>query len=347
MKRFATIYIISLALFFIVCTGINYIVNPYYMFDLGADEIFKIKPEAATKIRIYKPYQASNKQIKHLIVGNSRVEMGLDPTHPFFNSEVTYNLGIPGASISHQLAVTEHIVKTNPIERVIIGVDFIDFIGVSSDPNYSHQDYQPEFIFDYFRALLSLGSLQASLKTTLKQNEFSSHRRNDGFNPARDYIPILRLEGQNVLTEQKLNSLDKQLSGLNFHAKSMKNNQFSPLNLLARYLSNWEKAGIEVFVIVNPYQESYYDMIEKKELLNAFEQWQTLLRASLSPTVNFYDFTGLGKATSEQKSSEGQLLYFWEPAHYKKELGDKMLEELREVDRSKNQNTDSLHTRQD
>lgn len=290
--------------------------------------IFSKKPEAADRVRTFKKYQAVDQNVETLIAGNSRVEMGLDPNSPYFENKRVYNIGVPGLTLSAQVAYANNLIKTNTIKRIFMGVDFINFLSqqpVQEEP----VDFADNYYADYFSAILSLDALNASIVTVFNQGQYASTRTDKGFNPANDYIPILNNEGQEVLTEQKLAMFSAQINGDRFYKKELIAAEVSSLTIFKQALLSWKSRGIQVVVFINPYQDRYYNVIKKEGLTQDFEIWRdTIKEIAMQTNSRFFDFTDLGKSHSNLKNDEGELAYFWEPAHYKKELGEKMLKTM-------------------
>ena len=325
-RRYILLFSLFSVLFLLSVGFINVVVNPFLMFEKSKIiDSFDKKPEAATRVRTFKKYQAENQGYEALIVGNSRVEMGLDPNSQFFANQHVYNVGVPGISVNAQIAYANNLMRTNAIGTVFIGVDFADFISRQAPQNTPYEFISDDYE-DYLAATLSLDALNASLVTIFSQNQNASTRTVQGFNPANDYIPILKNEGQMVLTDQKLTSLATQIKGARFYKVEMNAAQNSSLMTLKEALFNWKDKGKKVVVFINPYQDLYYEVLTKEGLSQDFEIWsETIKEIAISTNSTFFDFTELGKSHSNLKNNEGELAYFWEPAHYKRELGEEML----------------------
>lgn len=328
-KRYILLFCLFSVLLLPSVGVINVVVNPFLMFDKNTiTGNFDKKPEAANRIRIFKKYQATDKGYEVLIVGNSRVEMGLDPRSQLFANQHVYNVGVPGLSVNAQIAYANNVIQTNPINTIFVGVDFVDFISQkvpqSNAYEFSYNDYE-----DYLSATFSLDALNASLITVFSQSKNASTRTVQGFNPANDYLPILKNEGQKVLTDQKLSSLYKQLKGARFYKEELMASQHSSLTTLEQTFSDWKRSGKNVVVFINPYQDLYYDALANEGLSQDFEIWRETIKDIATITNNsFFDFTALGKSHSNLLNEKAQLAYFWEPAHYKKELGEKILKRM-------------------
>ncbi|WP_412971474.1 hypothetical protein [Glaciecola sp. MF2-115] len=326
-KRFIFFFGLCSVLFILFVGMINYVVNPFLMFQqTKVNDIFTYKPEAATRVQTFKKYQAEGQNYDVLIVGNSRVEMGLNPDSPYFKDKHVYNAGVPGLSMPAQIAYAKNLVNSNNIETLYVGVDFVDFISREL-PNLEDFKFESNKYDDYLSATFSLDALKASLMTIFNQSQYASTRTYKGFNPAKDYIATLQSEGQAVLTSQKLRALFTKIEGTRFHKQELMTNVQSPINVLEKNVNDWVKNGKRVVIFINPYQDLYYDALAKSGLANDFEIWRSAIKKVANNTDSaFYDFTDLGMLHSNMFNEENELKYFWEPAHYKKGLGDKMLE---------------------
>lgn len=312
----------------------NYTINPFNMFDVQRIEgLNTYKPEAPKRIRTYKKYQPFYSEPNVLIVGNSRVEMGLSPkNYSLKQLGKVYNLGIPGMRFLEQVKYVNNILESQRIDHIIVGIDFSDYIFRYDEipPIYRNETkLKQSKALDFFAALWSLDALNATAITLFDQTELSSTRDDNGFNPARDYIEIIKHEGQEVLLRQKAAELDvifkdkfwvTEMADINIDFKQSQN--------ILKPISEWKEKGIEVYVFINPYQKLYYDKLKEHHLYAPFLQWKSMITRKLKSNVKFCDFTAFGHQHSERKLSNGNYKYFWEPSHYKKEFGDMLIPKI-------------------
>lgn len=356
-KYFIRSWTIALLLLLITTTGFNYLVDPYGLFATPRISGFnEKKPTANTRVRIVKPYQVTRIQPHALIVGNSRPEMGLDPTHVCWSAEKrpVYSLTTPGASVYMQVRQTQHALSTTPAKLVIVGVDFLDFLVVPEnhdDPyqwppsvrEFEHrlsitatgQDndaYWWQSIKDYMTTALSLDTLEDSLLTiTAQGNINASNQTTLGFNPAKDYLDIIRSEGQAILFQQKNDQVISTLLGKNWSIYHTGHRWSRDFETLKRLMDTSKERGIELILFINPYHAQYLESIRQTGLWPLFEQWKReLVKLTNNYTNNsIWDFSGYNTYTTEaapvDKETTGIMKWFWEPAHYRKELGDLML----------------------
>jgi hypothetical protein len=310
------ILLITIALF-------NYLINPFSIIDVDRIAgINEIKPQSAHRISIFKKYQPIYFQPKTLLVGNSRVEMGLNPSHTAFRQfQPVYNLGVPGPAVRGQLSYAQNVIDKSNVNTIILSLDYRDFLDQQSSVNSKILQLETNEIKDKISAVLSLDALQASVITILNQKNDAPNRLTNGFNPANEYQEIVRTEGQNILFEHQLKALNGKLSGKVHNSKKI----LREISILNKKITEWMSNDIEVMLFINPYQRDYYITLEEHKLLASFNHWRKLITQNFSNKLNFCDFTSLGYEKSKEKLTDNTLKYFWEPTHYKKELGDIMI----------------------
>jgi len=329
-KRYSIYFVISM-LAIGLCIGLfNYAVNPYLMFN--TPKVLNLgdkKPESDTRVRMFKKYQANFSDYNTLIIGNSRVEMGINPNSPLFENRQVYNLGIPGIGVNGQLAYAEHVMETQAIEQIFISLDFLDFLSFNANAQFQAYSLDINEIEDCFASTLSIDATVSSIITLLSQSQYSPTRLQNGFNPAQDYWPIIKYEGQAVLFEQKISQVQAGLQG-KIWQPSMKQREHSPLFTLIDSVKKWQAEGLKVHVFINPYHSEYYKQIEIAGHVRAFGNWRSAMRKSFEAelSVPFYDFTDLGESLSNELDENGHLVYFWEPAHYTEAMGHIMLQKM-------------------
>lgn len=358
-KRFV---IILATTFMVVCAvagAFNYVVDPYGLFGSARIAGFnEIKPTAATRVRIAKPYMASALKPHTIIGGNSRPELGLDPSSPCWqdNDQPVFNMGIPGAGVYTQTQYVRHAVDVVGARRVLMGVDFFDFLIQSAntqariDWNHPTQDFvgrldlrdahtaffqkAVEKSADRLGGLFSLAVTADAVATIASQQDpDASTRRADGFNPAHDYRSIIRHEGQHVLFDQKNRELADTLArpGLGIFARNERSAE--AFDALSDFL-DWSMRGdVDVILFINPYHAHYLSLIEISGKWPLFEQWKReLTRIASAHAVILWDFNTVDTYSNESPPTANehgsQMKWYWEPAHYRKEIGEMMISKM-------------------
>lgn len=345
------------ATFLLACIGgaaINYLVDPYALFGTRRIAGFnELKPAAPDRVRVIKPYMAARAAARVVIGGNSRPEMGLDPQSECWaaTERPVFNAGVPGADVFMQTRYAQHAVESGHARRVLFGVDFLDFmvdasrptgaidwdrLGERFDGRLRTSAAQGAAVslrqgVDVLGGLFSLVALGDSFRTVATQGERAvATRRDDGFNPGMDYLPIIRAEGQSVLFTQKNRELSGRLGHAHLGVLDVNGLPTVSLEALRRFLA-WARArDLEVVLFINPYHSDYLVQIQMAGRWPLLEAWKRELTAVAGEYgVPLWDFNGFDPHSTEDPPRPGDkrsvLRWFWEPAHYRRELGDRML----------------------
>ncbi len=359
IKKYTVLFIFFSIFITFILLSINYIVDPYMVFQSKRISSFNDKkPAAANRSALYKPYNITNVQPKTIIVGNSRPEMGIDPNSTCWPSDTgtVYNLTFPGQSTYNQTLALFHAVSKGQIKRILLAVDFSDFLHKKRKhekafwPNYSsdftnrllvdagfqeNKKYWSNKIKDFSAVLFSLNVLNDSIYTLMSQSENSTTRTDLGFNPAKDYLDIVRYEGAWVLFEQKQDELRKRFlkKELTIHDS----NQWSEeLEAIKRAVQLSIDKNIQLIIFINPYHYTYLETIRNAGYWNEFETFKKSLTRLLDQYGNnqvmLWDFSLYSSYTvssiPKKNITTRNFHWFWEPAHYKSELGELMLAEM-------------------
>ena len=230
-------------------------------------------------------------------MGNSRVEIGIDPAHRCFADAgmEAYNLGVPGAEVRRQLAYALNAMDGRAVDHVFLSVDFTDFIWSgrwppepappmgevdSGDfPRFPSGAKNPRYLHsvvrDYYRSLFSLDALTSSLRTVALQSDTAPDRDARGFNPGRDYAELVRVEGPRALFDQKMDELRARYRGA-WYLREGPASEFADLEW---FLGLAREKGIRVTLFTNPFHREYWQLLSERGLLDLHRQWKTQLQA--------------------------------------------------------------------
>jgi len=318
------------------------LIDPYGVWQSNSG--FPRKVAASDKVRQIKSYQGMRYSPEVLIVGNSRVEIGLPPEHPFYQGKV-YNLGLPGAGVLMQYDYAWHLIQTgNNIQQVLVAVDFVDFLSVKpsgsklvgswqarlnyylAEPYRDNKNYWVQGS-EQFQLAFSQSAIVDSLKTIISQSQDLNATGVNGFNDGRLYHNIVKNEGFSALYRQKIDELQKRLQrdGLKFDTSGR---EFLALDSFLKLLTD---KGITVTLFINPYQYHYLDLIEKNGLEQTFIDWKlNVQQFAARYNLALYDFAIRSELVSAAAVLKSKKLednpFFWEPAHYRPTFGVLMLD---------------------
>jgi hypothetical protein len=353
-------YLLVLVALLALVGVLNVAVDPYGIFGVPQVDGFNlVKPAAPTRSRISKPSQGHRVQPATLIMGNSRPEMGLDPEDPNWRLEhqPVYNQGLPGSSVYMMLRNAQDLVSGGSVQLVFWGLDFTDFVFRTEGSEDAcqwppqRQDWESRLRVRYDMspargwrlerakdaaiAALSADALRDSLITVMSQKRRGAANLTDrGFNPAADYLPIVRAEGQQILFMQKNAEMQERLEGAGWRIVDGACDSSESFRSVDELLQVARAMGVRVVLFVNPYHDDYQRVIWQAQLWPLFAEWKRLLaqRYAGVPGVEVWDFSLLNGYTTEPPPPAGDrssmLRWFWEPAHYRAELGTLMLSQM-------------------
>ncbi len=272
-----------------------------------------LKPAAGARIRYAKPYYADRLRATTVIAGNSRPEAGLDPQSACWPAarEPVFNAAVPGARLALQIAYAEHAMATGEVTQVLLGLDFMDFLvepraspKAPAAHQFSHVNlrvgtsgmdnpgYARRRAAEWFQALASLATLSDAVQTVLRQGEdHVTTRRADGFNPGRDYVAIVRREGQAVLFRQKNRELVTRLRRRDDAIFQDGVQWSSVFDTLERFLDRARAQNVDVTLFINPYHVDYFTAIRETDRWPQLDAWKmTLSRIARRQRVPLWDF---------------------------------------------------------
>jgi hypothetical protein len=329
-----------------IAAGFNWFIDPYGMYWSPLVEGLNVKkPEAGNRSRTSKPYVLSKLKPTVLIVGNSRVEMGLNPEHLLFDKP-TYNIGIPGLGMSSQIDFALNEIESNAnLEHIILSLDYLDFLHTQNELAMPVKELITRYknkvtpnnsidVADIGKMLFSLETTKNSFLTIVKQSAQSSSITQKGFNTAKSFISIVKNEGKVPLFSQKLMELNTRLTSKIMRHHDDNWEDLGPKFVLLKQLIRVaQQSGIKLTLFINPYHISYLQLLKDLNYWSDFLLWKVhlnqLLRSQeLNGSVSAYDFSGINNITSEKVQLDKpnqRMQWFWEPAHYTSEAGNIML----------------------
>lgn len=354
--------ILMLAIFSVLLT---ILVDPYRMFGTPVVPGWtELKPHVYEQVGIAKTYQLERIAPKTVLLGNSRVEIGLDPASPEWPADArpVFNAAEAGRDLFTALLMLREAIAAGRLRTAVIGVDFQDFL----QRNYSWTAELPPIRADERRLLvdrndrpnpdrtlqmwrdrisstLTIDVVIDSLKTLLDQDAHTTTMTPLGFNPLQEYQVFVERSGYFGLFAHANATYRRQY-------RSYLPPDFSHPSGIAEYrylllLIHLAKAhGVGLIVFTPPYHADYLEMLHRLGLWASFESWQRTLADTVDAAkqrgvnISLFDFSGYNPVTTEPvpppDDRTSQMRWYWEPGHYKSALGDKMLKRFFHNDES-------------
>jgi hypothetical protein len=340
-------FLISVVAGIVIAVAFIVIIDPYDQYRVVIKEGFnRVKPELTRYQNEIKLTHAAGLHAGVLILGNSRAEAGLDPEAAVFTQSglSAYNLAVPGSGILNSRRQAEYLYRNGAKPKIIIlGMEFLDFMesGKAAAPVISHtrpidQGPDPDSWFWRFDSLFSLASLKDAMQTlSIQGDEEADVMTPRGFNPLRGYVSIARREGYFRLFKQRA-----QENTRIYLRKAKGSLSLGDLAHLDAILDLVAESGGEANLIIYPYHAQILALFEETGLAGAFEEWKMALISEVSAArarhpgarITLFDFSGYGPYNCERIPENGDHVtstrWYWEAGHFKKQLGDILLESI-------------------
>jgi hypothetical protein len=325
-----------------------YLVNPYAVFSVDLFQVLtERKTAAADKGRTIKSYQVLKQRPQILLIGNSRVEVGLPPDHPFYRGKV-FNLGLPGAGVVMQYDYGWHAIQsTQTVTEVVIAIDFVDFLTKNSTKDQLMLgEWQNRLNFQlstgvqpvaqqWFQLkeklsfLVSQTAFVDTLLTLVQQQRDVNALSATGFSDGRLYHQQVKDEGFDALYQQKQHELNERLKNTTLKLTHT-SEAFRALKLFLQLLA---EKKIAVTLLINPYHSPYLDIINQNGLMDEFTSWKFIMtELARLYQLPLYDFSIRSPLVMQPLLKNSHNIadnkWFWEPAHYRHAFGKLMLDAL-------------------
>lgn len=349
LRRYLLISALAFCLTLLAAMSAVLLIDPYGVFQLAPVDGFN-----ARKVRLshsqfeVRSRNAARLQADTWILGNSRAEMGFDPQHPVFrqNKLAAYNLAVPGAGGAMSLQFAEALAVQQTPKRVILGVDFLDFLVDTQDVEPPLRHYQPSSLEDarwLLGTLFSARSTLDAIKTLgLQRDPYAAYLTAQGFNPMLDYVKETRTSGAHAMFAQRAQESAKTYASKPRSLVTAASGTSVDWQALEATLLQAKPGATRVDVVIYPYHAQMRWLFAAFGLDGLFDDWrQDLVKRvdkiskSQNLDVRVWDFSGFTSfhcepipAPSDRKTA---LKWYWEGGHFKKELGDHMLNQLFDV----------------
>lgn len=332
-KKFVTIvFFFTISLISLVVL-VNYIVDPYGIYQTN---FFKNKPEQDKNVRLIKALKVLGLKPVSISLGTSRVEYGYNPNHKYF-SKPSYNLGLSGAKLYENRLYLEQAIKQGNLKEVLLVVDWIMFSSISMEESKDLEHYFNKN--EIYKNLFSLDLFRLSLKTIVKYKKSGIY-----------------LDNGQIIWDIKQRDIDKRGGHLNLmirdekryyeHLKNKASEDIdqdikSSFKDFRRILELCYQNDIKLDIIFGPSHIRQWEAYDYYQDINVWYKWKKDVVLFVEQIANeqkrdpyrIMDFSVYHELTAEvvPTNSKEKMKYHWESSHYKKELGDIVLDRLLDV----------------
>jgi hypothetical protein len=336
-------------------------VDPYRVYGTaGVPRWTAVKPRIYNQASLAKTYQLERVGPRTLLLGNSRVEIGLDPESSRWPAEAhpVFNAALAGTNLRTSLDMLRDAFAAHAPQTVLLGLDFLDFLQMPDslpappapvgpderrllvDRNGKPNPERPLQVWrDRIATTLTIDAVVDDLATLVDQDPETSETMTPlGFNPLNEYRLFAARQGYYALFAQKNEVYRSQYRHYpvpNF----VELPRFASFRYLQSIIDLAMAHNARLILFTHPYHADYLDMLREVGLWESFEDWKrslvevigTAARAQPGKT-HLFDFACYNAFTTERVPPPGDrhtvMRWYWEAGHYKSALGNEMLETM-------------------
>jgi len=342
-----SVFIIPLTLLLII--GFNRLIDPYALYGGPTIEgINANKPAFSSHLRLSKAAAIRQQKPHAIVLGTSRGEYGIDPEHPGWKESPVYNLSLSSANLYEAFRYLQHAQAIQPLQQVVLMLDFFMFNPVK---NPNEADFTEELLAtsfegkpqkndltDQLATLASLDAITASIETVIRQHKMdgSLYLANGMQEPTLNALNISKSGGHH----KAFLSNEKGYFNSHYDQFSFKTKQRDSWRIYRKLLLLAQQQGIDLTIVISPSHARQFETIAAKGIWETFEQWKrqlVVLNESVAAEQGkrpfaLWDFSGYNHYTTEAVpplgDTKAQMQWYWESSHYKKELGDLVLDRM-------------------
>ncbi len=305
---------ILIIIFFVLGT-INYIVNPYNIFDNRVLKISLLKPEAKIQERYTKfiALKLDKRQIETVFMGTSRADLALNKYYyEKLTGKSSENLALGGVFIYEYFDELRKLILIHPeVKNLYVGLDFINFDINRKDNNkttrYKIKEEKSITSSELGFALFSLKSTGDSIWTVIK-NLIGIEKRMFCFDGTKHIFVNKEIDNEFKKTLEEYRGYYD-----NFAFDDSMIEKIKELKKLCK------EKNIKIYFFIMPSHILDQYLIYKK-CKNDYKKW----KIELSKISDIYDFQYPNNYTEEEIKPD--MKYFFETSHSTSNLGNKIID---------------------
>jgi hypothetical protein len=350
MTSFLRIWIGTLVALALLVVGLNLLVDPYEVFGTPRlPHISLLKPGPKNHTLLAKTYQEARAHPVTVLIGSSSTHIGIDADAPTWPASMrpNYNYGIPGSAASTSLDSLRESLAAGGVRNAIVSLDFQNFFVpeppggtmTEDDRRYhtladgSPNPYRPlQVARDMFLSLATVGALTDSAKTIAGQsNPGLLNLAPNGSSTESEFADAARADGMYALFAQKDGFEVEQAMRLR---RSMANWQgpLPNMNIVREIIALARTHDVKLTLVIVPHHADALEIYWRLGLWPRIEQFKTELAAVVAEQghdIALWDFMDYSAFNTEAIPPAGDrrtpTKWFWEPSHFKRQLGAIMI----------------------
>ncbi len=331
----------ALVLLFVI-GGFNWYYDPYEIYHFpDQDQAAIEKPEIESHIRLHKAYAVKTVKPDSILIGTSRVLVGMDPHNSALPAGRWYNLALTGASIYEILRYIQHANAVQPLKTIVMDVEYGSFDPyIHHKPDFDEarlavdrQEKPNRFYFrDYLTTLFSYDALKDSVALVTGPGVLQEPIMSDG-SRANDFRKVVRSGGHRKLVDGISERLLRIYHERQLHPADVDQKRDDLYLAYEQILRLAHRDRINLVMFVPPTHAVYLEIRKMAGLWQDFKSWRERIveinnrvaRDMGRPPFPIWDFSGFNSYTEETVPAEGDLRemnWYWESSHFKRDLGN-------------------------
>jgi len=308
----------------------NLIVDPYRAYRLFVSpELERFKNTAVTR-------RTKAEMMRHgdwdlVFLGSSRTEAGFDAEHPALGGRRAFNLGLSGTSLPEVEGALRYALAQGSVRTVLLLAEFELFRDDASlGDDFRHSPFHDEYgRLEYHGSnLFGMQATEHSLRTLA---DYAAGRVAIHDRYGRMVFPLRGFETGHAALFRRALLGHGSLYAFRYAPPEVERFEDMVDACLA--------GGVDVVVAIAPAHALALVTYERQGLWPAWEGWKRAIAAAVERRnrahpdrgpARLLDFAGFSPYACEPvpRDPSGSMRWYWDPTHFKKELGDVLLERM-------------------
>jgi len=351
---FIRIWLASLLGLVLLVVVVNLLVDPYDVFGTPRMRgISLLKPGAKNHAMLAKTYQEARAYPTTVLIGPSSTHIGVDAGAAAWPAAMrqVFNYGIPGGyATSTSLRTLREAIEAGGVRNAVVFLDFQNFFvpeqpvtRLGEDerrfrtlPDGTPNPHRPlQVAHDMFLSLATAGALVDSLSTIAGQgNPELLNIGSDGSSTEADFINAARADGMHDLFAQKDDFEVERVQRLKAIMANWQG-RLPNLDIITAIISLARAHAVTLTLVLTPHHADALEIYWRSGLWPRVEQLKAELAtlvAEQEAGVTLWDFMDYSAFNTEAIPAAGDrrtpTSWFWEPTHFKKQLGQVMIQRM-------------------
>jgi hypothetical protein len=314
-----------------VLAAFNLLVDPWGAYRFAA--LRALQPyRSGIASREAKAELAAHGTFDTLVIGSSRMRMGMPTSHPAYGSTNVCNLGLAGTMLDETSGALDYALRKNPVKRVIFGADFHMFSASRSvDPTYEVSRFNPRLDISEYHGRNLLGERALNESWSLFKDWV---RRRPPLIGDRGFVPKYLPERA---SQREAFAKRVRASLVTLGAEGSFVRSTNRLETFRQMIRRCRRNGIELIIFIPPIHALQLEAVRATGKWENYEQWkrdlvQILAEEGVTDSVPLWDFQGFSGALTETVPPEGdratRMKYYMEASHFTPALGGLVLERV-------------------